>query len=352
MDMETLMNLFKMKAEKDKLDGAASLYANLSKDGVMPVTSYKKMKDDGKLKLHPARFNRAPISDLAEYYHLVPIKHKPIIRQMNLEHSGSENAVSDKTIEILHDRTKSLNLKHFYSGNLCVAAKGRKEFVTVEDGSMGKVLDYDWDSPFTIQSLQEAVLNFLVINANLYPYDTTGFSLMRILIKYRWIANAENQTIRRNVIMTFFETVSRLNATRANNSKAPLSYDKQLEVIRDILIKNAITPDFPLATIPKHQPSGNRDQGSQGGGSGSRQSNPGGRGGRSAGFSDKKKPLMVNNNRVCYTFNNKNGLVCQNTQTAEGCKNEKESFAHVCNVYVAEKKAYCLSRQHSRKDHV
>ena len=338
MDMSTLMNLFKMKTEKDRVDGVVGLYANLAKDGTIPVTTYKKMKDDGKLNLHPARFNRAPISDVADFYHLVPVKHQPIVRQMNLEHSGSHNSVSEKTIEICHDRTKSLSLKHFYSGNLCVGSKAQKEIMSVEDGTVSKKLDYDWDSPFSLQSLQEAVLNYMVINNNLYPYDTTGYSMLRILIKYRWISNADSQTVRRNIIMAFFETVSRQNASRANNNKAPLSYDRQLELMKDILLKNSVSQDFPLASIPKNnQPNSNfnAEQGRNsggGGGGGSRGSREGGfnnRGNRSGGSTGNRKRAMVNGNPVCYTFNNTAGKICQKDLLLVGVKMRREHM-HMC----------------------
>ena len=342
--MDTLTALFKMKAEKDKLDGASGLFANLAKDGDHPVVSFAKKTDNGRDKLHPARFCRYPMIEPSKWYDKVPIKSKPIIRQLNLEFSGSQNSVSEKTIEYLHDRTKSLSLKHFYSGNFSVSGKVQKEITVVEEGGYAKKLDYDWETPFSLQSLQEALLNYVVVNHQLYPYDTTGFSMMRILIKYRWMAHAENATVKRNIIQTFFETVSRQNASRANNSKAPLSYQQQLELFREVLLKNGISPEVPLPVIPKNVDAGGSNTYS------APSSGSSARGSKSTGKSTKKVALY-NNYFVCYSYNNTEGRICQNTMTGVGCTDGKKTFAHVCNVWLSDKKDYCF-KKHPRKDHV
>ena len=343
-DMDTLSALFKMKAEKDKLDGASGLYANLAKDGDHPVVTFDKKKDNGREKLHPARFCRYPMSEPNKWYGRVPIKSKPIIRQLNLEYSGSQNSVSEKTIEFLHDRTKSLSLKHFYSGNFSVSGKVQKEITVVEEGGFAKKLDYDWDTPFNLQSLQEALLNFVVINHQLYPYDTTGFSMMRILIKYRWMAHAENASVKRNIIQAFFETVSRQNASRANHSKAPLSYCQQLDIFKEVLLKSGISPEVPLPVIPKNINTGGSNNISASSSSYSARS----------GKSTSKQPrkvAMYNNHFVCYSYNSTEGRICQNSMTGVGCTDGKKTFAHVCNVWVSDKKDYCY-KKHPRKDHV
>ena len=158
--------------------------------------------------------------------------------------------------------------------------------------------------------------------------------------------------------MMFFETVSRMNASRANNGKAPMSYNQQIEIIRDILIKSGVSPEIPLAVIPRISSGAGssgfqvtaHSSGQQGASSSNYQGNSasqrGGRGGSNK--SSGRKPATYNNQHVCYSYNNTEGRICQNTSS--GCTDGKKSYAHVCNVWLEDKKTFCLL-EHPRKNH-
>lgn len=84
--MEELTAIYKMKNEKDKLEGAG----DISVDGKQPVTVFPKKSDDGQYKLHPARWLRLPTTDPSSWCDQVPLKITPVIRNMQLEYSGSQ----------------------------------------------------------------------------------------------------------------------------------------------------------------------------------------------------------------------------------------------------------------------
>lgn len=84
--MEELTAIFKMKTEKDKLEGAGEI----SVDAKQPTIVFPKKSDDGHSKLHPARWLRLPTSDPSAWCAQVPLKTTPIIRNMALDYSGSQ----------------------------------------------------------------------------------------------------------------------------------------------------------------------------------------------------------------------------------------------------------------------
>jgi hypothetical protein len=84
--MEEITAIYKMKNEKDKLEGAG----DISVDGKQPVIMFPKKSDDGQYKLHPARWLRLPTTDPSSWCDQVPLKTNPIIRNMPLEYSGSQ----------------------------------------------------------------------------------------------------------------------------------------------------------------------------------------------------------------------------------------------------------------------
>ena len=84
--MEELTAIFRMKTEKDKLEGSG----DISVDAKQPTIVFQKKSDDGQSKLHPARWLRLPTSDPSTWCAQVPLKTTPIIRHMALGYSGSQ----------------------------------------------------------------------------------------------------------------------------------------------------------------------------------------------------------------------------------------------------------------------
>ena len=108
--------IFLMHLEKTKSEGGAGLYNEVARDDEHPVIKFKGKRDNGTSKLHAARFTWLPISDPSKWFHKVAAKRKPVIRTMPLEASGTNDQVSTKSVEAMHDRTRVLKLKFFHSG--------------------------------------------------------------------------------------------------------------------------------------------------------------------------------------------------------------------------------------------
>lgn len=352
--MDTLLACFKMKVEKDKNDGGG----DIAKDGKQITVIFKKEADNGTDKLHKARWCRMPTTCPSTWYKDVPLKRSPIIRNLPLEYSGSMNMVAQKTIELIHNRANAYQLKHFFVGNINVENKSRKDFFNWEDGKLAKEQDLSWESPQSLQQIQEALINWSIINQQLYPFDCTPLMLQRLLVRYRWIQSAPNYIGRRNIISTLFEVMSRTNASRAVNNGTPLSYKELEELLKDILLKNGVSPEVPLPSIPKdsgQEFASNSGQATRGGSGYSANGRGGGRGGfgnRGRGGStptNNRPQAMFENYPVCYGYNTLDGRPCLKVKQGNGCKDGDKWFAHVCNKYVAGK-GFCLQR-HPKSEH-
>jgi hypothetical protein len=59
-----------------------------SRDSKPTKSKYKAMTDDGRRKLHPARWNRQPLVHPDRFYHKIPKKRDAVIRNFPTEHLG------------------------------------------------------------------------------------------------------------------------------------------------------------------------------------------------------------------------------------------------------------------------
>ena len=89
-----------------------------------------------------------------------------------------------------------------------------------------------WETPQSLQQLQECLVNYALLNQQLHPWDPTALMLWRLLVKYRWISATDDYSMRRGVITSLFEAVSRTNASRACNGFPPMSFKDQGDVIK------------------------------------------------------------------------------------------------------------------------
>ena len=190
--IEDLLALFRLsketkKAEKEDDDDLSV------KEGVQPTVSYKKEKDDRQRKLHPASFIRLPIRKYKYWYKNVPIKRKPFIKRMDLEFTGTQNAVTDVTLKRMNDRSKALQIKHFFSGNLNVATKKTEVREVTESGQVETSYDFAWTNPTNVNQLQEAMINYACCLHPLYPTDPTGLIMFRVMITYKWLPHIEER---------------------------------------------------------------------------------------------------------------------------------------------------------------
>ena len=100
--------------EEDKKGGGGALYG---KDNALKPIKFDKGKDDGRGRLHDARFKlRMPVSLPKKYWHRLPAK-RELYRHFPLTHVGLEGQVNESTILKMHDRRIPIQLDMLYKGN-------------------------------------------------------------------------------------------------------------------------------------------------------------------------------------------------------------------------------------------
>ena len=124
MAMESLQACYRMYLDKLRAEGGGGLGSGIEKDVDHPKVHFNGGNDDRKKRLLKSSFLRLPLSDESYWCEKVPLKRKPIIRALNLAHSGSSNKVSAKTIESMHDRGKPVELKNLATSSLGASTKG------------------------------------------------------------------------------------------------------------------------------------------------------------------------------------------------------------------------------------
>ena len=340
--LEDILALFRLskeakKAEKDEEDDLSV------KEGSQPTVEFRRQKDDRRKRLHPASFMRLPIRKYKHWYKNVPVKRKPFIKSMDLEFTGTRNAVTDVTLKRMHDRTKALQLKHFFSGNLNVTSKKTEVRQVTEAGKIETSYDYAWSDPSTVHQIQEALVNYACCLHPLFPTDPTGLILFRVLITFKWLVHVDEQK-RSKIILAFVQEVLRQNSSRAVNKEEPLSFEEQRRIIKMLLTTSGYRPEIPLIEARGPAPPAQRQ----------REAAPDRQKGKRAG-SDKRTALFKTKDGatigVCYGFNDSGNRPCTNAPYGEGCRRPDGTvFAHVCNMFSAAKGQHCLGK-HPRRQH-
>ena len=343
LDMAQITALVKLKSNVDKKEKEEENDGCL-KEGKEIKRKFKAFTDDGRSKLHEARFLALPSKHPRHWYKRVPMKRKPFIKNRALDYTGIQNAVTNYAVKRVHDRTKAVQLKHFYSGNLNVSSK-QTEVRKVTGDKVETTFDLAWSDPASIGQVQEALLNYACLLQSVWPSEATALIMMKVLTKYKWLANVDDSK-RASLVCKLFEDVSRQNAGRATNKEAPLSADEQEEVLKSILLRNNIRPEVPIEDNTKSQTRNQGRQGGYGSGSANRQS-------FKQASARKTFPTAKSKDGkgVCYGFNDMNGGSCRNTREGNGCKTAAGvQLAHVCNHFDKTKQVYCLGA-HPRKQH-
>jgi hypothetical protein len=123
--------------------------------------------------------------------------------------------VSEVTIVRAHDRGVPLSIKMFFSGN-----RTQKSFGCSDT----KEAAQDWASPKAMWDIQEALLNYADVYAQLWPSDDTPRIISRVLVHYKYGANHKaSDSEKVKMVMEFCDSVMRENASRAVVKDPPLS---------------------------------------------------------------------------------------------------------------------------------
>ena len=204
----TIPKLMKLKEqfvkETEKKGLGTSIYG---KDKKPKSRRYKGMKDDGELKLPPARFTSLPVSEPAKYWDKVPTCMNDVFRHIPLQHLGVKN-VPESTIVKMHNRKAPVELSMM-----------RKEVTE-------------------IRHVQEAVFNYVAILRSLHPMDHAGLAIQKTLIDTDWCRHVGPDDKQRVGIMkSFFDDTVRENSGRAVRKEPPLDAEQVTVLLNNYILK-------------------------------------------------------------------------------------------------------------------
>ncbi len=125
MTMDTVLALKRCWDDKKKKEEKNE--DTFKKDADPPTRRLEAGPDNCADQLHPARWERAPITEPKAYWFRVPIRRAHCYRRLALDHLGATNLISEHTIVRAHDRSAAMELKMFFSGNYT-----KKSFLATE----------------------------------------------------------------------------------------------------------------------------------------------------------------------------------------------------------------------------
>jgi len=244
MTLDQLVQLARFDRDNAKAV-ESDLSVSYTRDKKPLTTKYPEAKDDGFKKLHPARFERFPLSDIKDWWKKVPRVRSHQYKNLPLQYSGTHNKVTLRTIQQMHDRTKVLSFKHFHSGNINVGSKPIQKIERRDDAGISSSLDFNWEAPSNLSQVSDALLNYCTILLHLWPLDQTGLIILRLVNKYNYFPMANSLTERVNLVSTFFNTVLRENAARAGSKAVPMDFAQQEETLKNILTSSGYSSTVP-----------------------------------------------------------------------------------------------------------
>ena len=209
--------------------------------------------------------------------------------------------------------------------------------------------------------LQNALLLFAEVYANLWPLDPTPRLLLKTLVHYQYATGFGSERDRCRLMEEFLDEVLRESAGRANRGKPPLAFRQLKERWRDFIERAGAKYKSSSSSSDKAgsgvsnagSSAGNNSASSQQkGGQGGGQNSGRGRGGKGprSGLQHRSGALRHQGKLICYLYNNK-GPGCQRPVVNGGCDDGKGGiFAHVCN-FVTSPGQVCAAAHPRSKNH-
>ena len=336
-----IRDFFDMQKSKEKAEKQAT-YETMQKDTKLPKKKYKGGKDDATKVFHPARWERLPVVHPKKYWANIPMTRSVVYRNMETAFHGFSGKIADKTITSMHDRSIPLQMKHFLAENATVATKPRKEVKKLDDDGMATIIDFMWEAASSMQQVQEGVNSYTFLLHMLWPFDPTGIIINNLMTKYKWASMATDLKTRQNIVVGYFNSVLRTNASRASNRSVVMGYQEHETLLKDTMLKNQVSPEIPLFGQKQFLTGASNNPKSG-----------------ATGFQNKfpkqttnKKFASVGGTPCCFVYNSmESGRSCRNTPSGSGCKDAQgRTFAHACSFWVPARNRHCLGR-HRRRDH-
>ena len=370
LDLEDIKHLREMHKLENNEKGDKK--DNLVRDKKPKEMKFREGPDNCFNLLHPGRWMRMPLAPHAEWFHKTPTKRNEVYISMEMDFTGSNNVIADRTIIDMHDRKNQLSLKMFLSENVSVANKPKVETRTQEgDGTTSTSYDLNWRKPSTLSAVQEAYHNYSSLSHWLWPFDPTPISLLRLMHKFKWLEVAENQSndskLRVELVKTFFNQIMKKLAAAALNNKCVPSFKEMEDLLKSTLSQNGLSTEVPANTkfqqgrqnynnhFNKQSPNSNGGRG--------KFNNSRGNARQARGYNNQPKnpgaePKLwanVNGKGLCYAWNSTDGRSCNHKRVDvgkyKGCEDDLErKFVHLCSEWVHSKEDYCYGN-HPRKQH-
>jgi hypothetical protein len=190
-------------------------------------------QDDGKERIHVARFLRPPTSSTTWWWN-APMVWKQELEQGWNDAFGSWNCLAPSVYKACHNRGCALRMKHFIKKNFGVGTRNVKPRMSAVEGSMEvDGLTREFWFPMSIHECMSAVSMLGCVNRELWPWDFTTEVMSRVLLTYDYFSNIRDQRLRVRVFEAWFNQVLHTNA--ANCGSAPMGYKVMERVLKDVL---------------------------------------------------------------------------------------------------------------------
>ena len=358
MDRNHLLKIIDLHKDEEKMKDKRASAGGARADEKIPLTRYEAQDDDRKNQLHAASLLRLPVAEQESWYSQVPLTRTECVKSIPLKATGSEHSVSDVAIERLHNRASNLSLKFFVAENISVSSKPPRETRKYGDEGLSTTTELAWEQAATISQATDAVISYGCLLQQLWPTDTTGWALIRLYNRYKWLISVQPTKTRVDLIATTFNRILKKNSLKAANKEAPIQYEEMEKILKNTLIRNNQKPDVPVPgekNASQEQKFNLRKQGPRYQGAQSQPqygSQPQQQQAQlQAAYKIPQAPT-ANGLKLCFGFNNP-GQQCSYTPQAGGsaCKGPRgTTFAHACSNWIQSKNRYCLQAGHGKRD--
>ena len=229
-DIESTLKIHLMKTKADKAKAAEKG----TKDTPPPLVSFPAGQDNARDTLHPARWQRLPVSKPKDWWPTAITVREPIYKSLPWKFLGAQHCIAGKTVELAHDRTRALSMKYYLSENANVATRPKQEYKKInEAGQVANITDDWWEAVSSIAQVKEAVMNFGASMYFLWPADPTPLIVLRLMTKYNWASAAgDDAKVRVAIIKDYFNSALQQNADRAMNEELILSYEEHEDILK------------------------------------------------------------------------------------------------------------------------
>ena len=288
---------------------------------------------------------------------MMPQFREHVYRTIDLRPYGSDSQIAEATIGIVHDRRILLKIEYFCNLNANLSSRHLKVRTEHEAGGTSvSTTSMDWKEVSSMKQVQDALINYEIVNRLIWPADFTGIVMLKLLNEYMYIPYGDDKT-RVSAISSFFQRVSNANRKNCGRHSPPLDYKEQEEELQKVL-RDLGLPDTrpnPFTSIPKVSPDQKslaqlqnslpQNQGQNSGGS---------RGGRGRNSTPRTRLPAVkgpSGKFLCWHFNDG---TCTRPKHQDGCRdpnNASKEYSHHCAHQNPTTMAYCMARhpKHAHK---